>query len=41
MGEFLRIIEDLELINLHMIFESMGGSHEIPSRFTDLVQRAG
>jgi hypothetical protein len=39
--KLLKIIEDLELVKLHITFEAMGGSHEIPSRFTDLVQRAG
>lgn len=35
------ILKDLELVNLHLKFEELGGSHQIPSRFTDLVQRAG
>jgi len=33
--------KDLELVKLHLAFESLGGKHEIPSRFIDLVQRAG
>lgn len=35
------VVKDLELVKLHQVFKSLGGSHEIPSRFTDLVQRAG
>jgi len=34
-------VKDLELVKLHLAFESLGGKHEIPSRFIDLVQRAG
>jgi len=37
----LSVVKDLELVKLHQVFKSLGGSHEIPSRFTDLVQRAG
>ncbi len=37
----LSTISDLELVKLHLEFESLGGMHEIPSRFIDLVQRAG
>jgi len=38
---FLSEVTDLELVKLHVEFESLGGKHEIPSRFIDLVQRAG
>jgi len=37
----LQISKDLELVKMHLDFQRLGGSHEIPSRFTDLVQRAG
>jgi len=37
----LSLVKDLELVKLHLKFSSLGGNHEIPSRFTDLVQRAG
>ena len=40
-GRLLSFAKDLELVKLHLEFESLGGSHEIPSRFTELVQRAG
>jgi len=39
--KLLSVVKDLELVKLHLEFASLGGFHEIPSRFTDLVQRAG
>lgn len=37
----LYAISGLELVKLHIVFDSLNGKHEIPSRFIDLVQRAG
>jgi hypothetical protein len=37
----LQLSKDLELIKLHLQFQTLGGKHEMPSRFTELVQRAG
>ena len=37
----LQLSKALELIKLHLQFQALGGKHEIPSRLTDLVQRAG
>lgn len=34
-------VKDLELVKLHIAFESLGGCREIINRYTDLVQRAG
>jgi hypothetical protein len=38
---FLSEICDLELVKLHLEFESLGGKYDSPSRFIDLVERAG
>lgn len=34
-------VHDLELVKLHHKFESLGGKYDSPSRFIDLVERAG
>ena len=34
-------VSDLELVKLHLEFESLGGKYDSPSRFIDLVERAG
>ena len=34
-------VRDLELVKLHLEFESLGGKYDSPSRFIDLVERAG
>jgi hypothetical protein len=38
---FLTVGNDLELVKLHLEFESIGGQYDSPSRFIDLVERAG
>lgn len=38
---FLSETRDLELVKLHLGFETLGGKYESPSRFIDLVERAG
>jgi hypothetical protein len=34
-------VRDLDLVKLHLKFESLGGRYDSPSRFIDLVERAG
>ncbi len=34
-------VNKLELVKLHLEFESLGGKYDSPSRFLDLVERAG
>jgi len=39
--QLLSEVSDLELVKLHLEFESLGGKYDSPSRFIDLVERAG
>jgi hypothetical protein len=38
---FLSEVKNLELVKLHLEFENLGGNYDSPSRFIDLVERAG
>jgi len=40
-NRLLHLYNHLQLIKLHLDFQKLGGTHETPSRFTELVQRAG
>jgi hypothetical protein len=33
--------KDMKLIELHLLFESLGGYHESKSKFTEIIERAG
>lgn len=38
---FLSEVRDLELVKMHLEFESLGGIFNCPTRFADIVERAG